>query len=94
MKCDNVMEDDQRSCIASGSCHCLDYARAAIAAVREYEGAATHSKTEYVRESERAACEAIARRVVDEKDWTTDERLGAWHIAAAIAARKGKGEGK
>jgi hypothetical protein len=48
-----------------------------------------------IRESERAACEAIAREEVgalDHLGYPAHKR--AWRIADAIAARKGKGEGK
>jgi hypothetical protein len=97
----------------------MKLARAAIAAVREYEGVrcnddvwlardiadvlaygGCYSDIERealrvipaVRESERAACEAIARAEAD--DWHKFHSLAgmALKIADSIAARKGKGE--
>ena len=34
-RCDNVMDEDRASCIATGHCYCLDYAQTAIALIAE-----------------------------------------------------------
>jgi hypothetical protein len=91
----------------------LRHARAAIAAVREREAsqvelqdeidllhetiAQMREKLAHGLESERAACEAIAREYAEDIPTTQigdGMRFAAHAIAGSIAARKGKGERK
>jgi hypothetical protein len=109
--------DDKDCCTPSMKKHALRKARAAIAAVREYEvakpacpcgirpenfticsagtcGVCQAARAIYpsIRESERAACEAIADEEVDRCTREGRSELAAFRIRDALAARKGKGE--
>jgi hypothetical protein len=99
---DGNLPDWWDRCQESNRHYFIIRALAAIAAVREYGEAEADKWIDYaaelegqrasIRESERAACEAIAREEVEANDYT--HRGPAVRIADAIAARKGKGEGE